>query len=122
MKMSLVVKDMKALMKSPVNFDDKLHMAKLCHRTGKDKEIFNEESKMHKNDSSFERHVQWKAEVAIQYSLNMFDNHDEKHPEKLDEVWERIISRLCRGQGEVDPGGAGGFCQPIQPGQGAEVL
>ena len=86
MKMKKQVVDQKALMKSTVNFDDKLCMAQLCHRAGKDKEIFNDKDKIHKNDSTFERHVQWSGELAIQYSLNMFDNFDRKYPELLDVV------------------------------------
>lgn len=80
------VVDFKALMPSTVNFDDKLCMAQLCHRAGKDKEISNEDKKIHKNDSSFERHSQWAKEVATQYGLNMFDNFDMKNPEKLNAV------------------------------------
>ena len=92
MKMKKTVVDYKALMKSSVNFDDKLCMAQLCHRAGKDKEIFNDKEKIHKNDSSFERHVQWSEELAIQYGLNMFDNFDRKHPEVLDAVHDEESS------------------------------
>ena len=86
MKMKKTVNDYKALVPNLVNSSDSLSMAQLCHRTGKDKEIFNDDSKIHKNDSSFERHVQWKDEVATQVGLNLFHNHDEKFPEKLDAV------------------------------------
>ena len=86
MKMKQTVNDYKALVPNLVNTSDTLSMAQLCHMCGKDKEIFNDDSKIHKNDSSFERHVQWKDEVATQYGLNMFDNWIKKIPEKLDAV------------------------------------
>jgi hypothetical protein len=78
--------DYKALMPDMTNFDDEICLAQLAARAGKGDMLSNEEKKIVKNDSSYERHKQFAEEVGTTYGLNLFDNYDNKNPEKLDAV------------------------------------
>jgi hypothetical protein len=78
--------DYKALMPDVTNFDDEICMAQLAARAGKIDMLSNEEKKIVKNDSSYERHSQFAEEVGTAYGLNLFDNFDTNYPEKLDSV------------------------------------
>ena len=48
--------------------------------------VTNKAKDIKKNDSTFERHDQFLAEVQIGYVLNMFDNHMMENKDKLDAV------------------------------------
>lgn len=85
MKMRKIIIDYRAMMPSTVNFSDILCMAELASRTDQTK-ISNKEEHIKRNDSSFERHDQFIAEVSSAYGVNAFDNYDQMYPERLDEV------------------------------------
>ena len=87
MKMRKIIIDYRAMMASTVNFSDPLCMAEMASRTDQSK-ISNKEEHIKKNDSSFERHDQFIAEVAIASGVNAFDNYDQLYPERLDEVFD----------------------------------
>ena len=53
---------------------------------GLDDRIFNDPGKITSNDSSFERHSQFVAEVGKAYGVSMFEDHDQRHPDLLDSV------------------------------------
>ena len=71
-------------MKNEINLDDKLSLPWLTALTRV--KVTNKAKDIKKNDSTFERHDQFLAEVQKSYLMNMFDNHMEKNKGKLLEV------------------------------------
>ena len=67
-----------------MNFDDKLSLPWLTALTRV--KVTNKAKEIKKNDSSFERHDQFLAEVQISYLVNMFDNYQLVNKDKLEAV------------------------------------
>ena len=84
MKMKKVSQDYSVCMKNEVNFDDILSLPWLTALTRM--KVSNKAKDIKKNDSSFERHDQFLAAVQASYLVNMFDNYQEEHPERLQSV------------------------------------
>ena len=71
-------------MKHEVNFDDKLSLPWLTSLTRV--KVANKAKDIKKNDSTFERHDQFIAEVQKSYLVNMFDNYQNDNKGKLEAV------------------------------------
>ena len=71
-------------MKHEVNFDDKLSLPWLTSLTRV--KVANKAKDIKKNDSTFERHDQFIAEVQKSYLVNMFDNYQNNKIGKLEAV------------------------------------
>ena len=71
-------------MKNEINLDDKLSLPWLTALTRV--KVTNKGKEIKKNDSTFERHDQFLAEVQKSYLLNLFDNYQEKDKQKLVKV------------------------------------
>ena len=76
MKMKKICQDYSECMRHDINFDDKLSLPWLTSLTRM--KVTNKAKEIKKNDSSFERHDQFLAEVQISYLVNMFDNYIKK--------------------------------------------
>ena len=70
--------------KNEVNLDDKISLPWLAALTRV--KVTNKAKEIKKNDSTFERHDQFLAEVQISYLLNMFDNYQMMNKDKLQAV------------------------------------
>ena len=79
-----LLKDFSVCWKNDVNLDDKLSLPWFAALTRM--RVSNKGKDIKKNDSSFERHDQFLAEVQTNLLLNMFDNHHVQDPEKLKDV------------------------------------
>ena len=84
MKMKKVVVDYTSGMKSDINFDDVLTLPWMSALTRI--KITNKGKDIKKNDSTFERHDQFLTAVQKSYLVNLFDNYQNEHPERLAEV------------------------------------
>ena len=76
MKMKKICQDFSECMRHDINYDDKLSLPWLTSLTRM--KVSNKAKDIKKNDSSFERHDQFLAEVQISYLVNMFDNYMKK--------------------------------------------
>ena len=84
MKMKKVSQDYSLCMKEEVNFDDVLSLAWLTALTRM--KVSNKEKDIKKNDSSYERHDQFITAVQSSFLVNMYDNFNEKFPDRLENV------------------------------------
>ena len=84
MKMKKISQDYSLCMKQEVNFDDVLSLAWLTSLTRM--KVSNKEKDIKKNDSAYERHDQFITAVQSSFLVNMFDNYNEKFPERLESV------------------------------------
>ena len=84
MKMKKISQDYSLCMKQEVNFDDVLSLAWLTSLTRM--KVSNKEKDIKKNDSAYERHDQFITAVQSSFLVNMFDNYNEKFPERLKSV------------------------------------
>ena len=90
MKMKKICQDYSVGMKNEINFDDKISLPWLTALTRM--KVTNKAKEIKKNDSSFERHDQFLAEVQTSYLVNMFDNYLEKNKDKLEAVNDKEAS------------------------------
>ena len=84
MKMKKICQDYSVGMKNEINFDDKISLPWLAALTRM--KVTNKAKEIKKNDSSFERHDQFLAEVQTSYLVNMFDNYLVQNKDKLEAV------------------------------------
>ena len=84
MKMKKIAQDYSSCMKREINFDDVLTVSWLSALTRV--KVSNKGKEIKKNDSSFERHDQFIAAVQTSYLMNLYDNYNEEHPERLKSV------------------------------------
>ena len=79
-----ICQDYSVCMRKEINYDDEVSLLWLAYLTNM--KVTNKAKEIKKNDSSFERHDQFLAEVQTSYLVNMFDNYLEDNKELLDAV------------------------------------